>query len=80
MTSKPGFRPCSSGEAWQIPTYWPCGVRCTGGMTLIRAFVRNLRTWTGDAKGKRHKWTPREAESTDAPTGAALLRSSEEAG
>jgi hypothetical protein len=32
------------GTAWKVPTYWPCGVRCLGGMTLIRAFVRNLRT------------------------------------
>src|SRR6185312_17437771 len=43
------------------PTYGPCGVRCRGGVTLIRAFLRNLRTWpvmpreknlAGDAKGK----------------------------
>jgi hypothetical protein len=26
------------------PTYWPCGVRCIGGVILIRAFVQNLRT------------------------------------
>src|SRR5664279_2270730 len=38
-----GF-PSILGEAWKIPTYYSCGVRCTGGMTLIRAFVRNLRT------------------------------------
>jgi len=31
-------------------------------------------------KGKRHKWMTHEAESTDAPTRGALLRSSEEAG
>src|SRR5262245_20811587 len=27
------------------PTYWPCGVRCIGGVTLIRALLRNLGTW-----------------------------------
>ena len=27
------------------PTYWLCGVRCEGGVTLMRALVRNLRTW-----------------------------------
>jgi hypothetical protein len=27
-----------------VPTYWPCGVRYSGGVTLIRARVRNLRT------------------------------------
>src|SRR5271165_7356541 len=33
------------GRVWREPTYWPYGVRCIGGVTLIRAFVRNLRTW-----------------------------------
>ena len=33
------------GRAWRKPTYWPCGVRCKGGVNLIWAFVRNLRTW-----------------------------------
>src|SRR6516165_6233360 len=32
------------GRVWREPTYWPRGVRCIGGMTLIRALVRNLRT------------------------------------
>ncbi len=39
------------GAARKVPTYWPCGVRCTGGMTLIRAFVRNLRTGSVMGKG-----------------------------
>jgi hypothetical protein len=29
---------------------------------------------------QRHKWTPHEAESTDAPTRGALLRKSDETG
>src|ERR1700722_2398434 len=33
------------GRVWRKPTYWPYGVRCIGGVTLIRAFARNLRTW-----------------------------------
>src|SRR5215471_16832867 len=33
------------GSAWKYPAYCPCGVRCGGGVTLIRAFVRNVRTW-----------------------------------
>ena len=35
-------------EVWRekvVPTYWPGGVRCRAGVSLIRAFVRNLRTW-----------------------------------
>src|SRR5208282_1769226 len=30
---------------WRKPTYWPYGVRCAGGVTFIRAFAWNLRTW-----------------------------------
>src|SRR3954451_23226817 len=32
------------GTLWRVPADWPCGVRCTGGVTLIRAWVRNLGT------------------------------------
>jgi hypothetical protein len=41
--SKPE-RPRSPGRAGWSPTYWPCGVRCTSGVTFIWASVRNLRT------------------------------------
>ena len=54
-------------------------VKRRGGMTLIWAFVRNLRTGSVMLR-ERHKWTPHEAERTDAPIRSALLRSSEEAG
>ena len=40
------------GKAWRIPTYWPCGVRCKGGVNLIWAFVRNLRTWLAMVREK----------------------------
>ena len=60
------------GSAWRGPTYGPCGVRCTGGVTQIRAFVRNSRTWLA-MEGKRHKRKTREAESTDAQSGADCL-------
>jgi len=32
------------GSAWRQPTYWPCGVRCAGGVTLILALTWNVRT------------------------------------
>jgi len=32
------------GSAWREPDYWPRGVRCRGGVTLIRAWVWNLGT------------------------------------
>src|ERR1700746_2080684 len=57
------------------PTYWPCDVRCSGGVTLIRALVWNLRTCPV-MQGKRHKRRNREAESTDAPARGGPPRSS----
>ena len=53
--------------------------RCIGGVTLIRAFVRNLRTGPVMPR-ERHKWKTHKAESTDALARGALLCSSEEAG
>ena len=47
------------GTAWKVPTYWPCGVRRIGGMTLIRAFVRNLRTWMAMVREKAQVDDPR---------------------
>jgi len=44
---------------WKGPTYWPCGVRRTGGMTLIWAFVRNLRTGSVMLREKAQVDTPR---------------------
>src|SRR4029077_15524625 len=41
------------------PTYWPCGVRCRGGVTLIRAFLRNLRTWPVMPREKAQAEKPR---------------------
>ena len=48
-------------------------------MTLIRAFVRNVRTWPAMPREKAQA-PKREAESTDAPERGGLLRSSDEAG
>jgi len=53
--------------------------RCIGGVTLIRAFVWNLRTGPV-MRRERHKWRTQEADSTDALARGALLRSSGEAG
>ena len=56
-------------------------VRCPvqRGVNLVRAFVRNLRTWLAMER-ERHKWTNHEAESTDAPPRGGLLRISVETG
>ena len=47
------------GAAWRKPTYWPCGVRCRGGVNLVLAFVRNLRTWRAMARKKAQVDAPR---------------------
>jgi len=67
------------GRTWLEPTYWPCGVRCRGGVNLMRALARNLRTWPTMPR-ERHKWWSREAESTDASERGGLPCSSDEAG
>src|SRR5215831_16250102 len=66
------------GGAWRQPTYWPCGVRCLGGVTLIWAFARNLRTCAVMPREKAQGRKPK-AESTDALSRGGLLRSSNEA-
>ena len=46
------------GGAWKQPTYWPCDVWCTGGVTLVWAFVRNLRTWFAMVREKAQAEAP----------------------
>jgi hypothetical protein len=57
MTSKPGSF-SALGGAWRVPTYGPCGVRCKGGVNLIRAFARNLRTWLAMIRKKAQAAEP----------------------
>ncbi len=47
------------GSAWKVPTYWPGGVRRKEGMTLIWAFVRNLRTGSMMIREKAQVEKPR---------------------
>src|SRR5215472_3874624 len=65
VASKPGHTLCL-GTAGRVPTYWPGGVRCRAGVSLIRAFVRNLRTWlvvlrgkiqAEEPRGRKYRWT-----------------------
>jgi len=46
------------GSAWKSPTYWLCGVRCIGGVTLIPGFRTELETLVSDVKGKRTSGDP----------------------
>ena len=43
MASKPGSLP-NPGISMDENLHRPCGVRCTGGVTFIQAFVWNLGT------------------------------------
>src|SRR5271167_2404769 len=79
MTPKPGFPPCPgiSMEGTYLLAMRGPAYRRHDSYLGFRAELENR---VGAVKGKRHKWRTHEAESTDAPTRGALLRSSDEAG
>jgi len=58
------------GGAWRAPTYWPCGVRCRGGVTLIWALVGNLRTCWVMVREKAQVADPRGRKYRGAQSGA----------
>src|SRR5580700_3095158 len=72
--TKTGVSPRAPGAAWKVPIYWPCGVRCTGGMTLIRAFVRNLRTGSVMVREKAPVDDPRGRKYRCADQAHCLVR------
>jgi hypothetical protein len=77
--SKPGADPTSGislGDALRLPERHPA-CRRREAQPGFRMERENL---DGDAKGKGTSGSNREAESTDAPARARLLRSSDEAG
>ena len=63
-------RPLAPGIAWKTPTYWPCGVRCKGGVNLFRAFVWNLRTWLAMVREKTQADKPQGRKYRCANAGA----------
>jgi len=74
----------SSGRAWRVPVYWPDGVRCEGGASLVCGYymergkacvdtaVRYLGRWRV-ARGSASSSRNCEALSTDADTLADRL-------
>jgi hypothetical protein len=58
------------GRAWRKPTYWPCGARCIGGVTLIWALVGNLRTCAVMLREKAQAADPRGRKYRCADAGA----------
>src|ERR1700688_2778895 len=55
-TGAPPLSGKSMAETWY---YWPCGVRGTGGVTLILALVWNLRTCSAVVREKAQAAAPR---------------------
>ena len=57
---------CPATQGWQIPAYRPTGIRHKGGVTSIRALMRNVGTCRPDAKGAVQVDSIREDRSTKA--------------
>src|SRR4051812_5538909 len=74
-TSKPG---ALLGQGWGVPDDGPTGVRHGGGVTVIRASVRNVRTCRSDVKGAGQAGSPCKTLSTKAEHRGGVARSSEE--
>jgi len=60
------------------PDFWLSGIRHGGGVTSIRARVRNLGTCRSDVKGEVQVGGPHKGESTDAEHRGGAARSREE--
>ena len=66
------------GQGWEVPDDGPTGVRHEGGVTVIRASIRNVRTCRSDVKGDIQAGGPCEDQSTDAGHRGGATRSSDE--
>ena len=66
------------GQGWGVPDDGPTGVRHGGGVTVIRASIRNVRTCRSDVKGAGQAGGPRKTLSTEAEHRGGVARSSEE--
>src|SRR5580704_16559525 len=68
------------GSAWRQPTYWPCGVRCAGGVTLILALTWNVRTCSAMPREKVQAATTVRPKVPMRPGSGGPSRSGDEAG
>jgi hypothetical protein len=73
-----GGKSLTRDESGGCPDFGPDGIRHEGGVTLNRAFARNVGTCRPDAKGAIQAGGPREDRSTDAGHRGGATRSSEE--
>jgi hypothetical protein len=73
-----GGKSLTRDESGGCPDFGPDGIRHEGGVTLSRAFARNVGTCRPDAKGEIQAGGPREDRRTDAGHRGGATRSSEE--
>ena len=66
------------GQGWGVPDDGPTGVRHEGGVTVILASIRNVRTCRSDVKGAGQAGGPCKTLSTEAEHRGGVARSSEE--
>ena len=66
------------GQGWEVPDDGPTGVRHEGGVTVILASMRNVRTCRSDVKGAGQAGSPCKTLSTKAEHRGGVARSSEE--
>jgi len=66
------------GQGWEVPDDGPTGVRHEGGVTVILASIRNVRTCRSDVKGAGQAGGPCKTLSTEAEHRGGVARSSEE--
>ena len=66
------------GQGWGVPDDGPTGVRHEGGVTVILASIRNVRTCRSDVKGAGQAGSPCKTLSTKAEHRGGVARSSEE--
>ena len=73
-----GGKSLTRDKSGRCPDFGPDGIRHEGGVTLNRAFARNVGTCRPDAKGAIQAGGPREDRSTDAGHRGGAARSSKE--
>jgi RNA-directed DNA polymerase len=66
------------GQGWGVPDDGPTGVRHEGGVTVILASMRNVRTCGPDAKGDGQAGSPCKTLSTEAGHRGGATRSRDE--
>ena len=65
------------GQGWEVPDDGPTGVRHEGGVTVILASIRNVRTCRSDVKGAGQAGNPCKSTKAEHRGGVARSRPSD---